>query len=121
MIDDVTDAAVVQLLVLAEGLGFPQDRVVFKVEAKMRQPAQLVWYITPDSSYDDQFVPTEVKGIRFAVKKDGAIYLRDAVLNYDPRLLNKNNVYAPTAINEGRPTWPKGFVFENQTLEYLWT
>lgn len=114
MIADVTDAALIQLLLLADSVQIPQDKVVFKVEGKMRQPVQLMWFITPDTSYDTRYVPTQVKGVNFAVEKNGAIFLTHAILDYDEKLLTDSRVYAPTTTQLDKPVWPKGFVFESQ-------
>ena len=121
MIADVTDKAIIQLLLLADLLQLPQDKVVFLVEGKMRMPAQLIWYITPALSYDKRFLPVTVKGLNFAVEHNGAVFLAGVVIDYNEKLLKDGNLYAPTTTEQGKPVWPKGFVFENQQQQHRLT
>jgi len=121
MITDVTDEAIVQLHVLADQLQIPHDVVVFKIDAKMRLPSKLLWYVTADTSFDKRYVPVTVRGIRFAVEQKSAIYLVGVSIDYDEKLLTEYNLYAPVATEAGKPVWPRGFVFENQTLQNHYT
>lgn len=114
MIADVTDAALIQLLLLADSAQIPQDKVVFKIEGKMRQPIQLMWFITPDTSYDNRYISKQVKGVNFAVEHNSAIFLTNAIIDYDAKLLTDSNLYAPTWVQLDKPVWPKGFFFDKQ-------
>jgi len=121
MIADVTDKAYLQLLLLADSFSIPQDKVVFKIEGKMRMPSQLIWFITPDTAYDKRYIPHQVKGLNFAVEHNGAIFLTGVVIDYDAKLLKDSKLYAPTTTEGGKPVWPKGFVFDHQTIQTILT
>ena len=122
MIADVTDTAVTQLLLLAAEVNISEDQVVFLIEGKFRNPAVMVWFITPAAEYDaKRYTPVTVKGLRFACENHGAIFLTRVSIDYDADLLKNNKVYAPTSTSLNKPVWPKGFIFDNQILQDSFT
>lgn len=122
MIKDVTLEAQQQLQLLAETFGFDPATAYFKVEARLRFPPQFVWYISVATSYDPvEFELRELYGFHFAVQKGGAIFLTEAVLDYDAELLSDKRLFSPTNTQLDKPCWPRGFELKHQKHEYFQT
>ena len=122
MIHDVTDKAVNQLMLLAQAYKIPQDKVIYKIEGKMRMPSQLLWFITPDTSADKRYIPVTVKGLNFAVENHGGLFLTHAVIDYKEELVHDSHLYSPTTTQIlEKPVWPKGFVFRDQITQTFFT
>lgn len=122
MIRDVTELAIVQLLLLADSCKIPQDKVIFKIEGKMRMPSQLIWFITPDTVADNRYIPVQVKGLNFAVEHNGGLFLTNAVIDYKEALLHDSHLYSPTTTHLlEKPVWPRGFVFRDQITQTFYT
>jgi hypothetical protein len=122
MIKDVTLEAQQQLQLLAETFGLDPATAYFKVEARMRFPPQFVWFISVADFYDPkEFELRELYGLHFAVQKGGAIFLTEATLDYDTKLLKDNRLFAPTNTQLDKPVWPRGFALLDQKTEYFST
>ncbi len=122
MIENVTDVAVYRLQLMAEAYKFQQDKVVFQIDAKMRYPCQLIWYITPVAIAPANYITKQMKGITFAVESKAALYLVGVEIDWHEKLLHDKDLYAPTTINQlGKPVWPRGYVFEHQKVQYIQT
>jgi len=110
----VTARAVNQLLLIADAYNIPHDAVVFKIEAKSRFPAGLVWHITPDTSADARFDVRKISGLTFAVERTGSIYLTEVEIDFVTSLVKNGKVYNQSSAEVVKPVWPKGFVFNGQ-------